>query len=327
MCNFTLTPRLRLLTITGVIVIFFTPNKLFASGDTLRFFENSPVLNKTRLHVIEGTVGVLYPASMTGLYYLWYKGDTLTQFHFFNDNNEWMQIDKGGHYLIAYYLGNIGIGTLRWAGVERKKAIWIGGTLGLIFETTFECMDGLGKRWGFSPGDVTANALGAATAISQQLAWDEQRINVKYSFHPSPYAKYRPNVFGDNIPSRMVKDYNGFTHWLSGNLYSFLPKTSKFPKWLNLAIGYGAEGMTGATKNMTDSIGNPVDSKGNLIPSFPRYRQYYISLDVDLSKIKTKSKFLHTFFKAAGILKFPAPTIELNKINGVHHVIVRPLYF
>jgi hypothetical protein len=32
------------------------------------------------------------------------------------------------------------------------------------------------------------------------------------------------------------------TYWLSVNLHSF-SKAQKIPKWLNLAIGYGADGM------------------------------------------------------------------------------------
>jgi hypothetical protein len=47
----------------------------------------------------------------------------------------------------------------------------------------------------------------------------------------------------------MLKDYNGQTYWLSVNLHSFY-KGSKIPKWLNLAIGYGANGMlTGNGEN------------------------------------------------------------------------------
>jgi hypothetical protein len=48
---------------------------------------------------------------------------------------------------------------------------------------------------------------------------------------------------------QMLKDYNGQTYWLSVNLHSFY-KGSKIPKWLNLAIGYGANGMlTGNGEN------------------------------------------------------------------------------
>jgi hypothetical protein len=40
----------------------------------------------------------------------------------------------------------------------------------------------------------------------------------------------------------MLKDYNGQTYWLSVNLHIPSPKAQK-TQWLNLAIGYGADGM------------------------------------------------------------------------------------
>jgi hypothetical protein len=82
-----------------------------------------------------------------------------------------------------------------------------------------------------------------------ELLWKEQRITPKFSFHTTQYAQYRPNVLGSSLAEQMLKDYNGQTYWLSVNLHSFY-KGSKIPKWLNLAIGYGANGMlTGNGEN------------------------------------------------------------------------------
>src|ERR1700730_15941568 len=38
----------------------------------------------------------------TGLYYLWYRKHPRSHFHFFNDNQEWLQVDKWGHATTAY---------------------------------------------------------------------------------------------------------------------------------------------------------------------------------------------------------------------------------
>ena len=109
------------------------------------------------------------------------------------------------------------------------------------------------------------------------------------------------------MPENVLKDYNGQTYWLSVNLASFMNKETRFPKWLNVALGYGAEGMTGGESNPPS-----FDEKGNPI-YFDRYRQFYLSIDVDLTRIKTKSKFLKTVCNAIGFIKIPAPSIELNK--------------
>lgn len=168
-------------------------------------------------------------------------------------------------------------------------------------------LDAYSSEWGFSVADLTANTAGSLFVIGQELLWDEQRIVLKYSFQQSRYAQYRPNMLGSTLQENLLKDYNGQTYWLSLNMSSFMKKETKFPKWLNVALGYGADGMIGARSNPV-----VLDASGNQL-NFQRYRQFYLSLDVDLTRIPTKSKFLKTVFNTIGFIKFPAPAIEFNK--------------
>ena len=142
------------------------------------------------------------------------------------------------------------------------------------------------------------------------------RILLKYSFHLTDYAQYNPELLGKGFVARLIKDYNGQTVWLSGNISSFLPEKSRFPKWLNFSIGYGAEGMTGA-------VNNPQFLDDQPIPYFNRYRQFYLAPDIDLTRIKTRNNTLNYVFKTFGFLKFPLPTIEINKKGMKFH----PLFF
>lgn len=247
---------------------------------------------------------IVYVSSMTGLYYLWYKDYPSYGFRFFNDNTEWLQMDKVGHLYTAYSFGNLGMNSMRWAGIKNKKAIWYGGLSGLAFLTTIEVFDGFSAGWGFSWGDMTANTLGSSLLIGQELLWKEQRIKIKFCFHPTQYSKYNPNLLGKNIIENVIKDYNGQTYWASINLASFMNKPTRFPNWLNVALGYGADGMTGAKEN-------PEEIKGMNIPYFQRHRQFYISTDIDLSKIKTKSRLLKTVLSTATI-KIPMPTFMIT---------------
>jgi hypothetical protein len=96
-------------------------------------------------------------------------------------------------------------------GVSDKKAIWQGGVSGLIYLTGVEIFDGFSNDWGFSWGDQLANIVGASFVIGQELAWREQKFRLKFSFHPSPYAKYRPELLGKNLIESWLKDYNGQT--------------------------------------------------------------------------------------------------------------------
>lgn len=260
----------------------------------------SDSLNTTRLKTVIATEVVGYTGAMVGLYSLWYKNEPSSSFHFFNDNKEWNQMDKIGHGVTTYYVGKTGYDVLRWSGVSRKKAIWYGGTLGLFFMTSVEVFDGYSSAWGFSWGDVVVNTAGSGVFIGQQLLWDEQRVLLKYSYHKSNYIDMRPDLLGENFAQNAIKDYNGQTYWASANIASFLGKETQFPKWLNVAVGYGSDGMVGAFNNDFD-------------PSIKRYRQYYLSLDIDLTRIKTKSKFFNTVLGTFGFLKFPMPTVEFNQ--------------
>ncbi|MGZ4157571.1 MAG: DUF2279 domain-containing protein [Bacteroidia bacterium] len=273
---------------------------------------STPHFYKKRFAAVISTEAVLYGGSLIGLNQLWYKDYPRSSFHFFNDNNEWLQMDKIGHATTACYIGRVGIHLLKWSGVERKKAIWYVGILGSVYQSTIEILDGYSSQWGFSIGDFSANTAGSFLVVGQELAWDEQRIVLKYSFQQSEFAKYRPNELGKNLQENLLKDYNGQTYCLSVNPSSFMSKNAKFPKWLNVAFGYGANGMTGA-------VFNPpyIDGNGNQI-YFQRYRQYYLSLDVDLTRINTRSRFLKTVFYSIGFIKIPAPSVELSngKVKG-----------
>lgn len=269
------------------------------------FWKKSDSLNlkKRKTLVISGSTA--YAVSMIALNQLWYAKYPKSNFHTINDTKEWLQMDKMGHAMTSYYVGKIGMNLINWTGDSKKNQILYGATLGFVFLTTVEILDGYSKEWGFSTGDMIANASGTALLIGQELLWQEQRIQFKYSFHQTKFASQRPELLGANLMEQTLKDYNGQTYWLSTNLWSFA-KESKLPKWLNVAVGYGAENMITGFNTTNDT----------------RYRQFYLSLDVDLTKIKTKSKFLKTIFETINFIKIPAPTLSYsNKEKMKFHFI------
>jgi hypothetical protein len=270
------------------------------------FFKPSDSLNKKRQHSVFITEAVLASGTLIGLNQLWYADYPKSNFHFINDNAEWMQMDKVGHLYASYHIGRFGAEALNWSGASKKNQLIYGASLGFVFLTTVEVMDGFSEEWGASMGDVVANASGTALYVSQELIWNEQRIVPKFSFHTTQYANFIPDLLGSTTQEQILKDYNGQTYWFSANLHSF-SKKSKIPEWLNVALGYGAEGLIGEN-----------DGKNMLI--FPikteKYRQFYLSLDLDLTKISTKSHFLKTVFSVLNTVKIPAPTLEYSPQRG-----------
>ncbi len=268
------------------------------------FLTPSDTLNKQRRNAVIISEAVLGSTALIGLNQLWYSDYEQSKFHTINDNGEWLQMDKLGHVATSYHIGRLGADVLNWSGVNKKDQLIYGATLGLSFLTVVEIFDGYSEEWGFSWGDFASNAAGTGLYIGQELLWEEQRITLKYSFHQTKYAELRTERLGENFLEQSLKDYNGQTYWLSANMHSFFNK-SKLPKWLNLAFGYGADGMlTG-----DESIG------GSQFIEQERIRQFYLSLDVDLGRIKTNSKVLKTIFNIVNFIKIPAPTFEINS-NG-----------
>ena len=287
-----------------IFFIVFGISWVHSQTNPTSFFTPSDTLNITRRNTVIITESTLGGLTLLGLNQLWYADYERSKFHTVNDNSEWFQMDKLGHTFTAYHLGRFGAQTLNWAGVSNKNQLIYGGSLGFMFLTGVEILDGFSKEWGFSWGDITANALGSGLFVGQELLWKEQRITIKYSFNQTSYATQNPNKLGDGLLEEIIKDYNGQTYWLSANIHSFF-KDSKLPKWLNVAVGYGVDGLLYGEKEL-QSLNFPNQKRG---------RQYYLSLDLDLTKIETNSTFLKQIFNVFNVVKVPFPTLEINA-NG-----------
>ncbi|WP_232817822.1 DUF2279 domain-containing protein [Winogradskyella tangerina] len=291
--------------IFGYIVLFLlASSSLYGQSKVDQFLKPSDSLNRSRRNAVVITQASLGTLTLVGLDRLWYADYPRSKFKTVDDSEEWLQMDKFGHVFSSYQLGRIGANTLNWAGVSKRDQLLYGSTLGLGFLTAVEIMDGFSEEWGFSWADMAANGLGTGLYVGQELLWQEQRILLKYSFHQTRFADQRPDKLGSGLAEEFLKDYNGQTYWLSANLNSFL-KTDYLPNWLNFAFGYGADGML---------TGDPNDP---LFPDQNRVQQYYFSLDIDLSRIKTNSRLLKTIFDVFNVIKVPFPALELNSQGRV----------
>ncbi len=259
-----------------------------------------------RFSAVMATESALATLTLIGLNEIWYKDYPKSSFHFFNDNAEWLQMDKLGHAWTAYQLSNISYAALKWSGAKEKKCAWFGGLSGMSYQLIIEMLDAFSSEWGFSATDFAANVGGSALFTSQQLLWHEQRFTMKYSYHYSPHAAFRPDLLGNNKMERLLKDYNGQTYWLSCSPGCFLKKESRFPRWIAFSLGYSADGMVGGRDN------SEVPAYANVA----RSRRFLLSADIDFSKIPVKSKFLHSVFCAINILKVPFPALEYNTSKG-----------
>ena len=309
---------------------FFVCKKSYAQDSTWsskNFIQKAtsiaPTPNKGRIIGVTAGYALGWTGALIALNETWYSGFPKSKFHSFDDSKEWLQIDKIGHAWSSYRLSLVYSSILQWSGVDKDRSVYLGAASGVLSLSVIEILDGYSAKWGFSWSDMGANVLGSGMYAGQHALWGEQRIQFKFTSHRNIYPQgmlrdRARDLYGTTVGARLFKDYNAQTYWFSGNLKSFMPE-SKLPKWLNLAVGYGARGMYGGFENKwADANGNYYDRT-----DIPRLRQFYLSPDIDLSYIDFNSKFWNTFFKAVRF-KVPLPTLEINS-NG--NLKFHPVYF
>lgn len=298
-----------------LVLAFYISNPVFAQKDSLR--TDPPTSDSVQtvkpnyalLRGIFAAQSALYLGTIYGLSKSWYK-NPLTKFTFQDDTREWLQMDKMGHVYTSYQIARHTAELYKKTGISKRQMLVYGAISGIIFQTPIEILDGFSPDYGFSPGDMIANISGSVIYLGQIALWDEVRIQPKFSFHYTSLSKVRPELLGTNRSESWLKDYNGQTYWFSGSPGTFF-KNSGWPAWLCLSVGYGIHDMVSAEKETSIERG------------YHPYRQYYLSLDIDLTKIKTKSKLVRTIGFFANSIKIPAPALQISK-KGIDF---KPFYF
>src|SRR5687768_16790977 len=102
-----------------IILVFFIAF-LTAKGQ-----EDSVNLNlKNRQLLVAGTSVALTGGSLIYLNQEWYAPYSTGKFHFFNDNAEWLQMDKAGHVFSTYQAGRLMMEAYDWAGFNKKYKLY-----------------------------------------------------------------------------------------------------------------------------------------------------------------------------------------------------------
>lgn len=269
-------------------------------------------INSKRLRTLGAAYTGTYAVGASALYVMWYKDYPSSSFHFFNDGSEWNQSDKYGHFFSAYFQSRVLTQAFRWTGMKPQKSAILGASTSFLTMSTIEVFDGFSEKWGASGWDILANGLGAGFFLGQELVFKKQMIRLKYSFtfqsYNDPTLQARSSqLYGNGYLHRLIKDYNGTTLWFCASAGDIFPKNKKL-QWLGMAVGVGNGGMFGGEENAW------VATNGSYFQRYEidRYRRFMISPDIDLEKIKTKSKFLNSIFFLANHMKLPLPALEIN---------------
>jgi len=317
---------------------FFSMNKLFpvqrmiilmfilsvcslgAQSSKNIFIKPADSLTKSRVYLAGGFTGLSYAVFSAGLYYAWYQNQNPGKFRFFNDWKEWRHMDKLGHVYNGYFQSDLIYQGARWTGMNNRQAMYYGVGISMLFQSTIEVFDGFSPKWGFSWPDMAANVIGSGIFLVQESLWREQKIYLKFSSNRLKYSRIpdlqsrADNLYGKSLGERLLKDYNGQTYWLSFNPFNWsVSQKNYWPRFLNIAIGYGAQNLYGGYHNEWTDLDGTTRKLDPVI--YPRYSQYLLSFDLDLRKIPVKNPYLKSALRILNIFKIPFPTLEVNSLG------------
>lgn len=283
--------------IITIVLVFVQAMGVSAMSDSLRE-------SGKRKCLIAGT-GLGFSSGFYLLYQQWYKDYSRGRFVFFDDSREWLGMDKVGHFGTSWFIHGSLAQLARHQGFSRQQANLYGIISTSVFMTSIEVMDGFSKGWGFSWSDYAANLAGIAYSSWQFSLESHNLPAIKYSWQPNALHHIRPELLGTSIASRMLKNYNEQTYWLS------IPSSlmhHDLPAWFCISMGYGAAGMLGGNDNIWSNASGVIQNYSWI----SRRSEWKLSFDIDLTRLPLRKKWQRILASWLRWVKIPAPTLCLG---------------
>jgi len=170
----------------------------------------------------------------------WWQNQS-SKFKFQNDWNYALWLDKMGHFYATAFMSHALASGFEAANLDLERSAIYGAIGAFSFELFLEIEDGFGPQWGFSPGDLGADFLGALYTVGQYYYPTLKHIQPRASYYPS--KKYRDGEHKGTVSD----DYTGQKYWLGFRMKSLLPKSiaEYWPSFLMLSVGMGLSNWDG----------------------------------------------------------------------------------
>ena len=232
--------------------------------------------------------------------------DERTHFHFENDFDYALNLDKFGHFAAGVVLGEFFYEGYHWAGASEFQSYLFAGLSALATHIAIDVKDGFAPTWGFSIFDVLSGGLGGFLPMAERYVPLFKYIDLKWSYWINSNAYYDSNHAASG--GVFTDDYVNQTFWLSVKPYRLLPESARkyYPSWLAFAVGLS------------------IDEKVFTKEPHPR-REVYVALDYDLEAFRPQSRFARFAIKMLNYFKLPAPTIQVYP--EFHWYLLYPIKF
>ena len=264
-----------------------------------------PKLEPAKLFGVASLTLVAYAAAY-GLVFAkgWWENEE-RGFHFENDFDYALNLDKFGHFAAGVVLGEGFYEGYRWAGTSEFQAYLFAGLSAMMTHVAIDVKDGYSPEWGFSVFDVLSGTLGGFDPMAERYVPVFKYVDLKWSYWINTKAYYRQSHTGV-----FTDDYCNQTFWASFKPYRLLPASVRayYPSWLAIAAGLSIdEGVF-----IKHYEGTP-------------HREVYIALDYDLEAFRPQSRMARTLIKSLNYFKLPAPAIQVYP--EFHWYLLYPIKF
>lgn len=265
------------------------------------------------------TIGVTASAYAAAYGFVFAKGwwdEQGNDFHFENDFDYALNLDKLGHFASGVALSEIFYEGYRWAGISEFYSYLFAGLSAVSTHIAIDVKDGFAPKWGFSIFDVLSGSIGGFLPMAERYVPAFKYVDLKWSYWINTKIYYDQNhkASGDGV---FTDDYVNQTYWASFKPYRLLPAAAQkyYPSWLAFAVGLSID--EGAFTHEYKRHDHPDKSVA--------HREVYIALDYDLEALRPHSRWARTLIKWANYFKLPAPTLQVYP--EVHWYWLYPIKF
>lgn len=215
-------------------------------------------------------------------------------FHFQNDWEYALWIDKLGHWWGATALQHLFSSSLRWSNFSCETSNILGSLFALSYQLYVETYDGFAPNWGFSPGDALFNFGGAFYPLVQYYFPFFKNINLKLSYFPSKRLLKKDPLDTLYKHKFVIDDYEGQSFYLSFKVNNFLPESIEryWPDFLCIAVGYQMRNWNGYAE---------------------ADQNYYLALDFDFEQLPLYGQFFQFLKNTFNLIHFPSPAIKFTR--------------
>ena len=271
---------------------------LMLAAPALRAQSNEGCENPRRRTTARVAVGTVFVGGNLALYEYfrraWWSGEQSSSLWVnWERRSPFREQDKLGHALGGFHLARASDGLFRLACVSPAKATLWGAAYATAFQLQIEVWDGFQAKYGFSPPDLVANAVGAGLHVAQARRPRLRLMKPTFSYSRTAALKQAPA----DAELRPTIDYSGQTYWLSFDVDSMLPPRARryWPGLVRLSVGH----------SITDWI-DPATQQ-----ELRGRRKLLLSLDLDPSKLPGDHPAWRAVKSQLSYYRFPAPALQL----------------